>query len=534
MPNKCLSMRKIREILRLKWDQGRSNRQIGKVCGISHNSVANYLARFHRAGLSWPLAEDLTDAELERKLFPPPPPRRLAKRRGVPDWAQVHRDLKRPAKDGGPGGDGMPERDAPRRKGMTLYLLWEEYKEQSPYGYEYSWFCHHYRKWLGKQDLVMRQEHRGGEKLFVDYSGMTVPVIDRATGELHQAQVFVAVLGASGYTYAEATWSQGLEDWITSHRNCFSWMEGCPEIVVPDNLRSAVSKAHRYEPDINPTYQDMATHYGVTVLPARVRRPRDKAAVELGVLLVQRWILAVLRKRRFFSLAEVNREIRRLLETLNNKPFRKLPGCRREVFEEIDRPALGPLPEKPYEFSEWKPVRVHVDYHVEFDRHYYSVPHELVGLRLHVRATRNTVECLHRGERVASHLRSRRPGRFTTVPAHMPEKHRQMGEWSPERLVAWAARVGPAARAAVEWQLANRKHPQQAYRTCLGILNLSKSYGDGRLDAACLRALELNSISYKSVHSILQNGLDQKAPEPVQESILPDDHSNIRGPSYYH
>ena len=354
----------------------------------------------------------------------------------------------------------------------------------------------------------MRQEHRGGEKLFVDYSGMTVPVIDRARrGRSVRAQVFVAVLGASGYTYAEATWTQGLEDWITSHCHCFSFIEGLTEIVVPDNLRSAVTKAHRYEPDINPTYQDMATHYGVTVLPARVGKPRDKAPAELGVLLVQRWILAALRRQRFFSLQAVNREIRRLLEKLNDRPFRKMPGSRRALFEELDRPALRPLPAQPYEFAEWKTVKVHVDYHVEFDRHYYSVPCDLVGLQLDLRATRNTVECLHHGQRVASHLRSRRPGRFTTVAAHMPENHRQMGEWSPERLLAWAARVGPAARAAVESQLAGRRHAQQAYRTCLCILNLSRTYGDERLDAACLRALALNSVSCKSVSSILKNGL---------------------------
>ncbi len=532
MPNQSLSMRKIREILRLKRDQGLSNRRIGKICGISHNSVSNYLGRFDRSDLPWPLADDVTDADLERKLFPPPASGKLVKSRGVPDWAEVHRDLKRPPKGGGP--DAMPEADARRRKGMTLYLLWEEYKERHPDGYEYSWFCRQYRKWLGRQDLVMRQEHRGGEKLFVDYSGMTVPVIDRTTGEELQAQVFVAVLGASGYTYAEATWTQGLEDWITSHCNCFSFLQGLPEIVVPDNLRSAVSKTHRYEPDLNPTYQDMATHYGVTVLPARVGKPRDKAAVELGVVLVQRWILSALRKQRFFSLAEVNREIRRLLDRLNDRPFRKMPGCRREVFEELDRPALRPLPERPYEFAEWKRVKVHVDYHVEFDRHYYSVPYDLVGLTLDLRATRNTVECFHQGKRVASHLRSRQPGRPTTVAAHMPEKHRRAGEWSPERLTAWAAQVGPAARAAVEWLLASRRHPQQAYRTCLCILNQSKTYGDERLDAACRRALEIQSVNCKSIGSILKNGIDRNPPEPVQESILPDDHGNVRGPSYFH
>ena len=294
-----------------------------------------------------------------------------------------------------------------------------------------------------------------------------------------------------------------------------------------------MSRAHRYEPDINPTYQDMADHYSLAVLPARVRRPRDKAQVELSVLLAERWILAALRNRQFFSLAEANTEIRRLLEQLNNKPFRKLPGCRRELFEQIDRPALKPLPGKPYEFATWKKVRVHVDYHVAFDRHYYSVPYALVGLELDLRATADTIECLHRGERVASHRRSHRQGRHTTAPEHMPEKHRKMDGWSPERLIAWAGKSGPTTAELVGKMMASRRHPQQAFRACLGIMRLGESYGNERLDAACQRALDLHTLGYRSVESILRNGLDQKKPEPVQESILPDDHGNVRGSSYY-
>ena len=357
---------------------------------------------------------------------------------------------------------------------------------------------------------------------------------DRATGEIREAQIFVAVLGASNYTYAEATWSQGLPDWIGSHVRTFGFLGGVPELVVPDNLRSGVSKAHRYEPDVNPTYQDMASHYGVAILPARVRKPRDKAKVESGVLVVERWILAALRHRQFFSLMELNTAITELLETLNARPFRKLSGCRRDYFEQLDRPALKPLPAQRYVYAEWKQARVHIDYHVAIAGHYYSVPYTLIKKAIEVRITRNTVECFHRGSRVASHRRSYAKGRHTTVSAHMPESHRQAGEWSPRRLMQWAAKTGPATEKLIRTVLDSRKHPQQAYRSCLGILRLGKAYGDERLEAACRRALILGSCRYKSIESILKNRLDEQPLEEQQELPLPESHDNLRGPAYYH
>lgn len=380
----------------------------------------------------------------------------------------------------------------------------------------------------------MRQNHRAGEKLFVDYAGQTVPIIDRNTGEIREAQVFVAVLGASNYTYAEATWSQTLPDWIGSHVRAFGFLGGVPELVVPDNLKSGVSKAHRYEPDTNPTYQDMASHYGVAVLPARVRKPKDKAKVEGGVLILERWVLAALRNRQFFSLAELNTTISELLVKLNERPFRKLPGCRREHFKQLDRPALQPLPAEPYVYAEWKKARVHIDYHVAVDGHYYSVPYALIKKQVEVRITRNTIECFHKGHRVASHRRSHHKGSHTTVEAHMPEAHRQAGEWSPERLARWAAQTGPATEKLIRTVLGSRKHPQQAYRSCLGILRLGKAYSDERLEAACRRALTLGSCRYKSIESILKHRLDEQPVEEQQELPLPDGHDNIRGPAYYH
>ena len=513
MPAKRLSMRKIKEVLRLCWGQGLSKRQVARSCGLSRPAVNAYLRRAEAAGLRWPLPVELDDGALERLLFPPPPAR-PATARGVPDWAAVHRELKRP--------------------GVTLQLLWHEYRQTHPQGYQYTWFCQRYREWVGKLDLVMRQSHRAGEKLFVDYAGMRAQVIDPATGAVREANIFVAVLGASNYTYAEATWTQGLADWIGAHVRCFTYLGGVPEVVVPDNLRAGVNKAHRYEPDINPTYQDLATHYGVTVIPARVRRPRDKAKAEVGVQVVERWILAALRHRQCFSLAELNRAIGALLETLNHRPFRKLPGTRRVLFEQLDKPALRPLPVDAYEYAEWKQARVHIDYHVEVQGHYYSVPHALIKKQVDVRITANIIECFYRGRRIASHRRSHHKGRHTTVTAHMPEAHRQAGEWSPQRLERWAASIGTATARLVRHRLTARQHPQQAYRSCLGILRLGNTYGNDRLEAACRRALTLGSHSYKSIESILRHGLDSQPLAEQTEAALPEDHDNIRGPSYYH
>lgn len=505
-------MRKIKEVLRLK-ASGMSNRQIARSLSMARPTVADYLRRSTALGLTWPLALQWDEARLEHQLFPTVTV--VASRdRWPPDWPQVQRELK--------------------RKGVTLFLLWQEYREQHPQGYQYSWFCERYRQWLGRQDLVMRQHHRAGEKLFVDYAGHTMAVIHQHTGELRAAQIFVAVLGASNYTYAEATWSQGLPDWIGAHQRCFAFVGGVPEIVVPDNLKSGVSQAHRYEPDINPTYQEFAAHYGVAVIPARVRRPKDKAKAEAGVLLVERWILAALRNRTFFSLTELNRAIRQLLQRLNTRPFKKLPGCRQQWFTTLDQPALRALPLTPYTYAEWKKVRVHIDYHIEVDRHYYSVPYALVKKQLEARITEHTVECFHKNQRVASHVRSHGKGGHTTVREHMPKSHQQYSDWSPQRLVHWAEKSGPATVGVITTVLAARAHPQQGYRSCLGILRLGKSYGEQRLEAACGRALLLGTSRYKSIESILKHGLDNKPLPEQSELSLPTDHDNIRGPSYYH
>ena len=513
MSGKRLSMRTIKEVLRLKWTCGLSDRQVARSCSIARSTVSEYLRRAEKAGLNWPLPEGMDDSQLDALLFPVAPPACSGAPRAVPDWTQVRKELK--------------------KKGVTLFLLWEEYKETHPDGYQYSWFCEQYQKWTGKLDLVMRQDHRAGEKMFVDYAGQAVPIVDRYTGEVHQAQIFIAVLGASNYTYAEATWSQSLPDWIHSHVRALTFFEGVAELVIPDNLKSGVTKASRYEPDLNPTYQEVATHYGFAIIPTRVQKPRDKAKVEVGVQVVERWILARLRHFTFFSLHELNSHIQGLLSKLNHRPFRKLPGSRRSLYESLDRPALKPLPTVPYVYAEWKKARVHVDYHIEVEGHYYSVPYQLVKEQVDVRLTAQTIEVFHKSRRIASHRRSKIKGQHTTIVQHMPKPHQHYAEWTPERLVRWAGKNGPATQELIETILASRPHPQQGFRPCLGIMSLEKTFGAQRLENACKRALAIGGTSYRSVHAILKNALD-KQPLPSRSESPVVYHPNIRGPKYYH
>ena len=511
MAAKRLSMRKIREVLRLRHEFGLSQRDIARSCSIGRTTVRDYLSRASAAGLSWPLPPGLDDGAIDRLLFPPAPP--PGARRPLPEWSEIHLEL--------------------RKKGVTLELLWEEYKSVYPEGYQYSRFCELYRDWRGLLKLWMRQDHRAGEKLFVDYAGQTVDVVNPKTGEIKDAQIFVAVLGASSYTFCEATWSQSLPDWIGSHERAFRFFGGVPELLIPDNLKSGVNKTCRYEPELNPTYQDLAHHYNTAVIPARVRKPKDKAKVESGVLVVERWILARLRKRTFFSLDELNQAIKELLEYLNNKPMQKLKRSRRELFERLDRPALGSLPLIPFPYAEWKTAKVNVDYHIELDFHYYSVPYQLYGKKLDVRHSSRTVEIFHKGKRVASHRRSFKKGLHTTLDVHMPRGHREYLKWTPERLLNWAAKTGPACEGLARAIMNSRTHPQQGFRSVLGIKGLSKTYGEERLEAACQKALDIKARSLKSVKSILKNNLDKKPAKQSSQPMLPINHHNIRGKSYY-
>ena len=514
MPTDRLAMRQIKEILRLRYDAGLALREIARSLDLSLGVVSKYLQLANAAGLGWPLPNDLDEAALARLLQPAPTlaPPALP----LPDFPQLHQEL--------------------RQKGVTLLLLWEEYAAAHPEGhYSYPHLCKLYRDWRQRLQPVLRQTHVPGEKLFVDYCGPTVPIVNLQTGEIRQAQIFVAVLGASNYTYLEATFTQQLHDWVGSHVRAFQFLGGVPRLVVPDNLKSAVRKACRYEPVLTRTYAELLAHYDTTALPARPYKPRDKAKVEVGVQIIERWVLARLRKQTFFSLAELNLALRELLDVLNRKPFKKLPGSRQTQFETLEKAALKPLPGQAYEYAEWKQVRVHIDYHVEVDGHYYSVPHALLKRQLEVRLTATTVECFLQRERVAVHPRSHRPGAHSTLPEHMPKSHRAHLEWTPGRFLNWAVALGPHTRDLVQHLLMNRPHPEMGFRSCLGLLSLEKRFGAERLEAACQRALALGAPTRSSVLSILEKGLDTQplpSPEPAAAPPLPV-HENLRGAAYY-
>ncbi len=512
MPQTRVTMRKIRDILRLAWSCNQSRQVIGDSCGVGKTTVTDTLRRAAIAKLSWPLPLDLDDEGLESLLYPTRSSS-VSRKEIQPDWPALNSEFV-------------------THKNLTLMLLWQEYKEREPAGYQYSQFCDLFRKWKKKLDLSMRQEHRAGEKLFVDYCGQTIPIIDPATGEVQEAQVFVAVMGASNYTYAEATWSQSLPDWTGSHVRTFAFLGCLPRCIVPDNLLSAITKTCRYEPDVNPTYAEMAAHYGVAVIPARVRKPKDKAKAEVGVQIVQRFILTGLRKHTFFCLAEANAAIRERLALLNNRPCRKLPGTRLSHFTEFDRPAMLPLPEAHYQYAQWKKVRLNIDYHFELEGRFYSAPHRLAREQLDVRYTKTTVECFYKGKRVASHPKATVPGGHTTIPEHMPRSHREYAEWTPQRLVSWAAGIGKATAQVVELILARKAYPEHGFRSCMGVISLGKRFSPERLEAACERALYIKGVSYRSIKSILKNNLDQK-PLPKQPEFLTIAHENIRGTDYY-
>src|SRR5467141_262777 len=513
MATERLSMRQIREILRQKWTLGRTHRQVAEGLRVGLGTVSAVERRARAAGLDWGQVGRLSDEALEARVYGPPTP--PTHHRPVPDGAYLHAERRKP--------------------GVTLELLHLEYLEQHPDGYRYTQFCEVYRRWLQRRGLSMRQVHRAGEKCFVDYAGQKPKIIEPTTGEVIEVELFVAVLGASNYTYAEATRTQQVPDWVASHQRAFQFFGGVTEAIVPDQLKSGVVVPCRYEPGLQRTYEQFAQHFGTVILPARPAKPRDKAKIEVGVEIVERWILARLRHERFFSLAALNARIAELLEALNARPMRLYRASRRELFERVDRPQLRPLPAEPFVYGEWKiGARVSIDYHVELHGHYYSVPYALIHELVDACVTATTVELFHRGQRVAAHVRSVMRGRHTTDPAHMPKAHQRHLEWTPSRIITWARTIGAQTTALVEAILADRPHPEQGYRSCLGILRLAKGYGPERLEAASTRAVAVGARSYRHVDSILKHGLDRLAPPaaPPPLPLLPA-HEHLRGREYY-
>lgn len=511
-----LSMRNTREVLRQKWALKKSHREVARSVGISVGGVSNVLDRATEAGLSWGEVQALSDESLEAKLFgevsrPSEPQRPL------PDPVYIHTER--------------------RKAGVTLELLHQEYLEKHPDGYRYTQFCEYYRQWLDRHRLSMRQVHRAGEKMFVDYSGKKPHLVDPTTGEVVEGELFVAVLGASNYTFAEATRTQSSHDWILSHVHALEFLGGVPLALVPDQLKSGVTDACRYEPGVQRTYAELARHYATAVLPARPAKPRDKAKVEVAVQIAQRWILARLRHETFFSLEALNVRIAELVDDLNERRMRLYGVSRRELFERLEKPVLQKLPEDRFEYAEWKRVGIGIDYHVEIDHHFYSAPHELRPEKyLEARFTAVTVELFLRGNRVASHARSYVRGGHTTVAEHMPKAHQKHMEWSPTRIIHWASTIGPNTKLLTEKILAERPHPEMGYRSCLGILRLAKQYGNERLEAACARALAVSARSYRHLSGILKRGLDRvplESRRDAQQQDPPLLHENVRGPDYY-
>ena len=506
MPKPRISLRMIKDVIRLKWQADLSYEKIAATLNISKGAVTKYVGLAHAAGLDWETVQDWSEQRLTSALLPKA---NTTEPYITPDWGRIHRELD--------------------RKGVTLMLLWQEYVEAHPHGrtWRYTQFCGHYKDFAQTLKRSMRQHRRAGEKLFIDFAGSTVPLRDGA-----RAQVFVSAMAASSCVFACATPAQRLDDWVQGMVRALHFYGGVPQLIVPDNARGVIASPDRYEPRANETVQDLARHYGTSVLPARPRTPRDKATAESSVQVVTRWILARLRHQRFDSVAQVDAAIAQLLPSLNDRPFQKLPGSRASVFAELDAPALMPLPQQPYELARFKTVKVHIDYHVEIDGHRYSAPHPLVGQTLQARLTRHGIELLLRGQRVAAHARSDKRGGFTTVEAHMPAAHRAHMEWTPQRLIEWGQRIGMACGELIARLLQTYKHPEHGYRSCLGLLSLSRRYGPVRLEAACERALALGTLRYSHVRDLLANNRDQITPQAESDWTSPA-HANLRGPGYY-
>lgn len=502
-----LSVRKIREILRLSWGLGLRPGEVAASCNIARSTVQDYLLKAQAAGLSWPLAPEMDDAALENLLFA-----RVGRpkaERPLPDFSEVARSLK-------------------SHKGMSLALEWQRYISSNPHGYQYSYFCELFQEWSKHVDLVMRQEHLAGDKAFSDFAGSTLRITNRHTGEVESAHLFVCCLGASSYTFARAFYSENSEAWCIGHADAFTYFRGCPAVVVPDNPKAVITKACPYEPDVHMDFQHMADHFNLAVIPARVRKPKDKAKVEAAVKMATRWIIAVLKDQTFFSLPELNLAIAELLEKLNSRPFKKMPGSRRSQYELVDRPALRPLPLTPYEYTQVCKAKVFLDYHIDLNGYRYSVPYQYVGKKIEYRLNYRTLEVFYKGQRIASHPRLIDKRKPATQREHMPANHAFLLDWTPERFTAWAQKIGPSTERLISTVLASREFPQQSFRTCLGILSLAKEFGADRLEKASSVALSVRATSFKAVRLILQNQQDRRrfVDAPIQLKII---HSHIRG-----
>ena len=509
---KHTSMKKIREVLRLTNELGLNQREISDSLCIPRSTVQDIQIRSRVANISWPLTDEQSDEQLSEILFPKSYERDPSKK-SLPDWSYIHKEL--------------------RLKGVTRQLLWIEYKEENPNGYQYSQFCDKYREWEKSHRLSLRQNHIAGEKMFLDFSGLKIPYLNSKTGEVRHAELFVAVLGGSSYTFAYAVEDQKISNWLKGHMKAFDYFRGCSLILVPDNLKSGVQKACRYEAELNPTYREFAKHYGLAVVPTRTYKPKDKAKVEVGVQVAQRWILAKLRKQLFYSIQDINEAIFPLLEALNHKKMKHLNVSRYELYEQYEKNQLKPLPKEHFELYEWRKAKVNIDYHVQFECNYYSVPCHYVHKNVEIRITTNTIEIYLSNKMIAVHKRLFLVGKYSTYKEHMPQSHQKHVEWTPERMLKWASNIGVSTKTCFEIMISRTQHPEQGFRSCLGILRLDQQYSNLRLENACLRALNTDQVSFKSVKNILKNNLDKIIITETKKNVINIEHENIRGSDYY-
>ncbi|HQO04196.1 MAG TPA: IS21 family transposase [Spirochaetota bacterium] len=516
MAQRRISLKRVREALRLHHECKLSLRKTAQALSISRPVLSGYLEQCHSLGITYEKARQISDDELHAYLF--------SSSRKDPRLEYLVSAFPHYAKE-------------LSKVGVTRQLLWEEYVRDIAEGYSYSQFCYHFQKWNDSQELYMRIEHTAGDKLYVDYAGKKIDIVDPSTGEIRSAEIFVAALGASKLIYAEAVWTQQKHDFIAAQVHTLTYIGGVPRAIVPDCLKSAITKGHRYEPDINPEYQDFASHYGTTILAARPYRPQDKAVVEGAVKIVYQRIYAPLRSRIFHSIEELNRAIREQLEVLNNRTLQVYGISRWELFREIEKEALGPLPVEKYTIRHFKKLKVQFNYHVYLseDVHYYSVPYRHRGKHVEVRYTATIVELYLNNSRIATHTRNYKKYSYTTNKDHMPSGHAFVDDWSAEKFIRWAQNTGVHAAEVIERILNEKEHPEQGYKICLGILNLGKEHGKERLNDACRRALHFDSLSFKMIKNILQHGLENIQDENTsggQLEMFP--HENIRGPEYYH
>jgi transposase len=523
MSRKRIRMEKIRTIIRYSETTQLSERQIARALNVSRTAVSRYVQAFRASGLRLDELEGLPDSQVMARL------EGTDRRPKSPRYTQLCTRFPGFVKE-------------LRKKGVTLELLWEEYLQECPDGYQYSQFCYHFHTWRRADSISMHIEHKAGDKMFVDYAGEKLAYTDPASGKEHPVEVFVAILGASELTYVEASESQQKLEWIRSNERALWYFEGVPQALVPDSLKSAVTDADPYEPGINPAFDDFAAHYGLVIVPARVRKARDKALVENAVRLTCQRIYAPLRNRSFSSLGQLNEAIWELLEQHNDRPFQRLPISRRQLFEEIERSALRPLPVERYPIKSTQLATIRYHYHVELteDRHYYSVPYYLrvesgkKKTQVKIVYDERVVAIYYDNVRIAQHLRDRTRNGYTTLEEHMPPRHRWYAKWTPERFMSWARSLGDAVEEAVRHVLDSRPYPQQAYNTCMGILNLEKEYGAHRLNKACRRALSFGMCSYRRIHNILKQGLEEDhQPELELQHQRWTVHENVRGSGYY-